>query len=78
MELIKQYDNKCYEDLANAIVIQAANDYRKACKDIKRGERVPMYSKKKIEEFFTSEWGDFLSGGIALKILKRLQDEQKK
>ena len=78
MELIKQYDNKCYEDLANAIVIQAANDYRAACKNLKKGDHITMYKIKKIEDFFTSEWGDYLSGGIALKILKRLQDEQKK
>lgn len=47
-----------YTELANAIVIQAAKDYRKALKTLKR---YPRYEPAKavvaeVEEFFRSDW----------------------
>ena len=46
-----------FENLRTAILRQAATDYIKALQDGKQAEA------SKIERFFKSEWGEFLSGG---------------
>ena len=76
-------------DLANAIVLCAANDYRTYCQRKKALEK----KKKKqdvcselfdielkigwIERFFASDWCFALSGGTNIAILERLRREQK-
>lgn len=77
MEQIRQLENDCYEELVNAIIIQAAEDYRTAWKRVKKGDDRALYHIKEIEAFFKSAWGDFLCGKAhATDILKRLQKEQ--
>ena len=63
------------EELANAIVLQAVTDYRKAL----RGKtRYAMVNKKRIkecEEFFRSEWYSILTKYDGECLIKRLQEE---
>ena len=49
---------ECYEELANAIVLQAFKDYRKALFKIVQEpeEWKHRSSKKKLERFFHSKW----------------------
>lgn len=49
---------ECYEELANAIVLQAFKDYRKALfKLVQEPEEWKhRSSKKKLERFFHSKW----------------------
>lgn len=66
----------CYEDLANAIIVEAARDYRKAYRRYKKGDETALYKIRKIEKFFNSEWADLLCNDKAKNILERLQKEQ--
>ena len=49
---------ECYEELANAIVLQAFKDYRKALLKLVQEpeEWKHRSSKKKLERFFHSKW----------------------
>ena len=70
------WEHNGHEDLANAIVIRAALDYRKAYKKYKKGDDLAYCRIKEIEKFFNSEWADLLTKGKAKEILRRLQKEQ--
>ena len=66
-----------YTDLANAIIIQAAKDYRKALKTLKR---YPRYEPAKavvaeVEEFFRSEWYRTLTSVDADMLMKKIRRE---
>ncbi len=66
-----------YEELANAIILQAVKDYRKARKKLKKR---PKNEDSKLmvedcERFFCSEWFDALSGVDGNALLKRLKEE---
>ena len=65
-----------YEDLANAIIIRAACDYRNAYKKYKKGDDRAWGRIKEIENFFNSKWADLLCRDKAKEILRRLQKEQ--
>ena len=69
-------DRDGYEDLANAIVITAACDYRAAYKRYKKGDKLALSEIKEIEKFFNSKWADLLSNGKAKEIIRRLKSEQ--
>lgn len=56
--------NKAYEDLANAIIIQAVKDIRKGNKHAKEARR-----------FMESDWFEVLSKVDGKTILKRLDEE---
>ena len=47
-----------YENLANAIVLQAVTDYRTALKAMVANpdDRYAKYEAKRIEQFFNSDW----------------------
>ena len=47
-----------YENLANAIILQAVKDYRMALKCLKRNpmNRTALADKDEIERFFRSQW----------------------
>ena len=66
-----------YEQLANAIVIQAADDYRIALKKIKAHpkDRKAIDEALEIERFFRSSWYSQLTGVDGEYLIKRLQDE---
>ena len=66
-----------YTELANAIVIQAAKDYRKALKTLKR---YPLYEPAKamvaeVEEFFRSEWYRTLTSVDAEMLMRKIRRE---
>ena len=47
-----------YENLANAIVLQAVKDYRKALRTLSLNphNRSAQYERRSIEQFFRSGW----------------------
>lgn len=48
---------KAYEELGNAIVIQAAKDYREASHKLKNGQNTEaQYTKAECLRFFRSHW----------------------
>ena len=66
-----------YTELANAIVIQATKDYRKALKTLKR---YPRYEPAKavvaeVEEFFRSEWYRTLTSVDADMLMTKIRRE---
>lgn len=52
-----------YENLANAIIIQAAKDYRKALRQLRRNPYYAsaVYTKHEVEQFFRSQWFQLLT-----------------
>ena len=66
-----------YERLANAIVIQAADDYRIALKKIKAHpkNREAISEVLEIEKFFRSGWYSQLTDVDGEYLIRRLQDE---
>lgn len=52
-----------YRNLANAIVVQAAKDYRKALRQLRHNPRYEMArnEKNEVERFFHSEWFHYLT-----------------
>lgn len=60
-----------YENLANAIIIQAAEDYRKALNDSAQREQ------RTIERFFRSEWFGVLTGLDPETLIRKLKQEAK-
>ena len=66
-----------YTDLANAIIIQAAKDYRKALKTLKRYPRYEPAKKvvAEVEEFFRSEWYRTLTSVDADMLMRKIRRE---
>ena len=56
-----------YEELANAIVLRAVKDYRMA--------KSPD-QKKKLEEFFLSDWYKVLTSLDGAMLLQKLKEEK--
>lgn len=66
-----------YERLANAIVLQAAKDYRTALKRVARRpkDRDGLATKNECERFFRSGWFGILTGIDPEMLMKKLQME---
>lgn len=60
-----------YKELANAIIMQAAKDYRKALKYDERGR------KREIENFFRSGWFTVLTDISGEMLIQKLRAEVK-
>lgn len=60
-----------YKELANAIILQAAKDYRKALKYDERGH------KREIEKFFRSGWFSILTNVSGEMLIQKLRAEVK-
>ena len=60
-----------YKELANAIILQAAKDYRKALKHDERGR------KREIERFFRSEYFTVLTNVSGEMLIRKLRAEVK-
>lgn len=72
-----------YDDLANAIILQAVNDYRRALNgkgtDKGNGYRPPEYVIKDVEKFFRSSYFRLLTkvnGEYLLDHLKKEHEEK--
>lgn len=68
-----------YERLANAIVLQAVADYRKARKDLKicPRDKKAMYRAREIIRFFRSNYFSVLTSIDAESLIKNLREEFK-
>jgi hypothetical protein len=67
-----------YQELANAIIVQACEDYRiLSSKDLVFSKSLydPRCSKKEIEQFFKSQWFMILTDLDPQVILKKLKEE---
>ena len=65
-----------YEDLAIAIIVNAANDYRKVLKKLE-ADPFNVYlliERAEIEQFFRSQWYECLTTVDGTMILRRLQN----
>ena len=67
-----------YENLANAIVLQAVKDWRSAVRTLKKRPRYDpaKQMKNECEEFFRSEWFTVLTNVDGRIILKKLKQEE--
>ncbi len=66
-----------YETLANAIIIQAAKDFRAAYKRMKRfpNDARVQDEVREITKFFCSEWFEALSDVDGPALLRKMKDE---
>ena len=66
-----------YEDLANAIVVQAAKDYREAVRILKRNPKnsAAEYTKMEVETFFRSSWYRELTTLDPEILIEKLKEE---
>lgn len=67
-----------YQELANAIIILAAKDYRSALRRLKKdGEnRVAEDELRSIERFFHSPWYEMLTDVDGEYLIRKLREEQ--
>lgn len=66
-----------YENLANAIVLQAVKDWRKAVKTLKKRPRyqAAKQMRDECEGFFLSDWFEELTSVDGSVILRKLKQE---
>ena len=66
-----------YEELANAIVLQAVKDYREALKRLKRNpeDKQGLDDKAEIESFFYSDWYGCLTTLDPDVLIRKLTEE---
>lgn len=64
--------DKCYEELANAIIIQATNDYRGLLTDLKPTATVNVCE---LERFFKSEWFKLLTAVDGIRLMTAIRKE---
>ena len=75
---MKMRQEEAYENLANAIVLLAVEDYRKELKSIKQypqKKEKAIDNAKKIEKFFRSGWYGVLTGVDGEYLIQRLREE---
>ena len=68
-----------YENLANAIILQAAKDYRKALRTLSLNphNRSAQYECRSIESFFRSGWYKALTSVDGEYLIQKLREEAK-
>lgn len=68
-----------YEALANAVIIQAAKDYRKALRILRNNPRkkAAMREAEECEDFFRSKWYTCLTNVEGEYMIERLRQEVK-
>ncbi|AHM57664.1 hypothetical protein EAL2_808p01590 (plasmid) [Peptoclostridium acidaminophilum DSM 3953] len=66
-----------YEELANAIVVLAAKDYRRAIKQLKRNSKYTpaQQQKSEVERFFRSDWCRELTSVDGEFLIEKSQQE---
>jgi len=66
------------EDLANAIVMQAVKDWRKAVRTLKKRPRYEAAKQMRddCEQFFQSDWFETLTSVDGSIILRKLRKEE--
>lgn len=65
-----------YENLANAIVLQAAKDYRKALRKLSRNAQSKDAKRtvSEVEKFFRSDWYKILTSVDSELFIKKLRE----
>ena len=76
MENVSKIDD-AYRNLATAIILQAANDYRLVLRGIPLKDQKLANTKKKLLKFFNSAWYRVLSPLDSKVLLQKLEDEYK-
>lgn len=66
-----------YENLANAIILQAVDDYRDALKRLNHfpHDRDSIHTKSEVERFFHSAWFSTLTSLDPEMLIERLTSE---
>ncbi len=66
-----------YEDLANAIILQAVKDYRNALIKLKKHpiSRIALNTKQEVEQFFRSNWYTYLTALDPEILIRKLNEE---
>jgi hypothetical protein len=66
-----------YEELANAIILQATKDYRLALRKLAKHpyNRIGLSEKEEIEQFFRSNWFTILTGIDPELLIEKLKAE---
>lgn len=69
--------NSPFENLANAIILQAARDYRKvlSCLKMNPYSKMALSAKKEIECFFRSNWFAMMTNIDPEMLMKKLKAE---
>lgn len=87
-KILKPHENsECYENLANAIVLQAFKDYKRTLWKLSQDpyDLVAAGNKKKLERFFDSNWyrlltdvnADILVGEAKRQVEDRYEKQQR-
>jgi len=73
----KKLSENPYEALANAIVLQAVNDYRAALKKVKKNpqNKTAIDEALQIERFFKSQWYQTLTSVDGEYLINKLRKE---
>ena len=73
----KNYGSDPYQNLANAIVAQAAQDYLSALKKLKKNprNRTAMDEAMQMEKFFHSGWYEILTGVDPDYLIRKLREK---
>ena len=68
-----------YENIANAIILQAVKDYRDALKRLKKksGNQAAMSDAMECERFFHSGWYKALTSVDGEYLIQKLREEAK-
>ncbi|MGI6512119.1 hypothetical protein EDD59_106109 [Muricomes intestini] len=69
--------NDPYENLANAVILQAVRDYRTALKALRMNPRnkAAQTEKESIERFFRSQWYQALTTVDGEMLIRKLNEE---
>lgn len=75
--MIKTNGTDPYENLANAIVMQAARDYLSALRKVKKSPRnkLAMDEALRLESFFHSDWYRILTGVDPDYLIRKLREK---
>nr|DAV46427.1 MAG TPA: hypothetical protein [Caudoviricetes sp.] len=75
--MCKNHSITNYENLANAIILQAVKDYRTAlnCLAMNPNNRSARYDKAEVERFFRSQWYSALTSVDGEMLIRSLQEE---
>ncbi len=65
----------CWEDLANAVVLQALEDYRAVCRTLSRRPDLKEAAKRKksLDKFFRSRWFAVLTAADLGAVLEEIR-----
>ena len=77
MAIVNKQTGDPYENLANAVIAQAAEDYRRLLKRVKKNpaNREALDEALQVERFFRSGWYQTLTSVDGECLIRRLQAE---